>query len=786
MTDEAIQVLLVEDNPTDALIVEEVLMQVTGVEFVVKRVERLAEAFRELTTQHFGVVLLDLGLPDSNGFETFVRLREVAADVPIVVLSGQADEVLAVRAVQAGAQDYIVKAHMEERVLARAIRYAIGRKQSEEHIRNERALLRSLIDSIPDLIFYKNKDSIFLGCNKAFEKHLGITEEKLIGLTDFDIVPQEVAEHYRRNDQYTLDSGETLAAEDWIPSKDGEGGYFETVKTPYFGPQGESLGLIGVSRDITARKKAQERLDLLDICIENLNDIILVTEAARLDEPGPKIVFANKALERITGYTIAEVIGQSPRFLQGEKTDRHVLDEMREAFVKQQPIRRQVLNYGKDGTEYWLDIDVVPVFDPSGKCTHFAAIERDITEERSREDKLAAALMREKELSREAQAGNRAKSEFLAVMSHEIRTPMNAILGFSDLLAHYADLPSDCHDYVQTISSSGEALLRILNDVLDYSRLEANGMKIDKKSFSPREVLQDVHTLLAPHASEKGLLFELSIGEDVPPWLHNDAGRLRQILVNLSSNAIKFTEHGSVTLGLRVEKASDGCSATMEYFVADTGSGIPADRMEEIFRPFTQLDSRISRPTGGTGLGLSISRNLVHLMEGTLTVHCPPGGGSEFRVRFPYVPARVAAGGSPALSQYKLNDTFALSYPLRILLVEDDFINRKLMMIMLRKLGYEALVAKDGIEAVEMYRSESPDCILMDLQMPRKDGFEATSEIRKIELQDSSLPPVFISALTANTVTEDRQRCFDEGMDAYLSKPVNLAQIAKTLAQVIR
>ncbi|MEO8207359.1 MAG: PAS domain S-box protein, partial [Chthoniobacterales bacterium] len=768
------------------------------------------------------------------------------------------------------------------------------------------------IDNIPDLIFFKDKNSIFLGCNKAFEKQLGISEKELIGKTDHDIVTGEIAEHYRIKDKEMLATGQSLRAEEWIPSKNGEGGHYETIKTPFFGAQGEALGLIGVSRDITERKQAHQRLTLLDTCIANLNEIILVTEATPLDEPGPAIVYANKAFERITGYTEEEVMGRNPRFLQGPKTDRRVLDEIREALAKQQPIRRQLLNYGKDGTEYWLDIDIVPIFDDSGKCTHFAAIERDITEEkeagaqillkttffeclansaldgilivdgngmkvvenqqmidmweippdvaaeddinkqlqwalgqiknlqvieeqfdyisahpdeisrdeielingkifdrysspvqdkqgncfgriwkfrditeaRVREKRLADALVREQGLSREAKAGNRAKSEFLAVMSHEIRTPMNAILGFAELLALTPDLPTDCCDYVETITSSGEALLRILNDILDYSRLEANGMQIEKKSFSPREVLQDIHTLLAPHACEKGLAFQLSFEKEMPKWLLGDAGRLRQVLVNLTSNAIKFTERGSVILGLRMTgKSLDEKPQNTEFFVQDTGSGIPEGRIEDIFKPFTQLDSGTSRARGGTGLGLSISRNLVKLMEGTLSVNNRPEGGSEFKVTLPYIVSDGEAVHTPEASYGKLDETFALRNPLRVLLVEDDTINRKLMMIMLRKLGYEMLFAENGIKALEIYRKEQPDCILMDLQMPEKDGFEAAVEIRKMEQDAATGTHAFISALTANTGAEDRKRCFDVGMDAYLSKPINRTQLAETLVQ---
>jgi PAS domain S-box-containing protein len=283
MPDQTIQVLLVEDGPTDALIVREELTLCSGIRFNVTHVERLAEAFEQLKEQVFGVVLLDLSLPDSDGFETFTRLREKAADTPVIVLSGRTDENLAIKAVQSGAQDYLVKGHMEDHVLARAIRYAIERKRSETLLRQQTLVLE--------------------------EKNL--------------------------------------------------------------------------------------ELNLLSTCITNLNDIVLITEAAPIDEPGPRIVFVNEAFERIVGYTPDEALGRSPRFLQGEKTDRAVLREIHQALAEQKPIRRSLVNYGKDGSEYWLDIDISPVFDQVGKCTHFVAIERDITKSKKNEVslKLFRALM---------------------------------------------------------------------------------------------------------------------------------------------------------------------------------------------------------------------------------------------------------------------------------------------------------------------------------------------------------------------------------------------------------
>jgi len=432
-----------------------------------------------------------------------------------------------------------------------------------------------------------------------------------------------------------------------------------------------------------------------------------------------------------------------------------------------------------DGTI--LDRRSEPVRNAEGEIYGRVWVFRDVTEERRREAEMAAALVREKDMLKAAQAGNRAKNEFLAVISHEIRTPMNSILGFSDLLAHAPELPPSCLDHVKTISSSAECLLRILDDVLDFSRSEAGEMKVDKTFFSPREIIHDVHTFLQPLAEEKKLAFTLDIETPVPSLLWNDAGRLRQVLINLVRNAIKFTSSGSITLGVR--SGTDQEKPWIEYSVRDTGIGVAPEKQSLIFEPFTQADYSTSRLHGGTGLGLAISRRLVELMAGTLTLESAAGKGSIFRVRFPIENIPPAeARSSEAFDDKELNEAFASEHPLSILLVEDDLVNLKLMRMILRKLGYNPFVAHDGVDAVKIYSEQHLDCILMDLQMPRKDGLQATSEIRCLEKTSPGHHRTFISALTANIVDETRQQCFEAGMDAYLNKPVRRTLLANTLA----
>lgn len=428
----------------------------------------------------------------------------------------------------------------------------------------------------------------------------------------------------------------------------------------------------------------------------------------------------------------------------------------------------------KDGSLHWvLERTKIVERDAAGTPVRLSGILHDITSRKETEDRLQLALDSAKELTRKAQAAERAKSEFLAAMSHEIRTPMNGVLGFADLLSESELNPQD-RDYVHTIRRSGSALLRILDDILDYSRLEAGHLRIETVPFSLRRMLSSVSDLMRPAAHHKGLLLETQIAPQLPDRFEGAVDRLQQVLLNLVGNAIKFTSRGSIVLGVR-QIADDG---PYEFFVRDTGMGISASQIACIFEPFIQADNSLTRRFGGTGLGLSISKRFVEKMGGTLTVASTPGAGSNFQFSIPLQQVHLIL--PPALPEPKFvtDGDFATSHPLSILVAEDDAVNRKLLVRILRGLGYSTLVASDGRQALEIFATHNPNCILMDLHMPEMDGIEATKLIRAM---DSEGRPPFIAALTADVMPEERQRCFDAGMDDYLTKPLKQGVLAKTL-----
>ncbi|MEO8205746.1 MAG: response regulator [Chthoniobacterales bacterium] len=786
-----LHVLLVEDNSQDRELLLAELKR-AGFDPVWKQVETEADYLAELGGG-YEVILADYQLPQFDGLRALALLNERGLEIPFILISGTPGEETAVEAMKLGATDYVMKdrlarlgsaiEHAREKTRLRQERRQAEEalKQSEERERTGRARLRALIDSIPDLIFFKNRDFEFLGCNRALEKHLGISEEKLIGQTDFDIVNAELAESYRREDVETLSSNKAVYTEDWIPEHSGKGGFFETVKIPYYGPDGEALGLVGVSRDITERRRIADELSanetLLRQFIEHTPAAIamLDTEMCYIQTSDRWVQDYHLGSREVIGKSHYEIFPDVPQ--RWKDIHQHVLEGAVERCEEDSFIR-------SDGTEEWLQWEARPWRKSGGEIGGLIFFTKVITGDRKREEVLSEALSLEKELRHAAQAGSHAKNRFLAVMSHEIRTPMTGILGFAEMLVAAPNLPEDCQSYAQTIASSGESLLRILNDILDFSRLEAGGLQIEKARFSTREIVQDIHTLLRPGTDDKKLKFHLAIEESVPEYLWNDAGRLRQVLLNLTGNAIKFTQEGSITLGLRpAGELLESGERGVDFFVKDTGMGIPESVLAHIFEPFMQADSGISRQYGGTGLGLAISQHLAEFMGGRLAVRSETGVGSEFIFTLPLAMPDDAMPAPPPSSIANMDKDFAVLHPLRILLVEDDNVNRSLMLLMLRRLGYEPSVARDGIEAVEIHATERPDCILMDLQMPRMDGLEATRVIRKNEAALPNFPHAFIVALTANIVTEDRRRCFEAGMDGYINKPIRRALLAETLVQ---
>jgi len=525
------------------------------------------------------------------------------------------------------------------------------------------------------------------------------------------------------------------------------------------------------------RAKAAEKYNaLFAAALQNTRVGVLIRDMRRERFP---VVFINKAFTRITGYEFEDLTGESSDFLFGWNTDQVAITAFRRAIHFQETTMLDVLLYKKDGSPFWSEWHLTPLLGDDQKPAYFVSLLNDVSAIKQTQDDLMQAKM----LAEHASA---VKTTFLAMMSHEIRTPINGILGVLKLLSETGLDPEQKH-LLGIASTSSSALHGIINDILDYAKMEAGKIEIYHESFDLRDLVSDIAGLGRTLLGDKKIEIQVDIDAAIPGRVVADIGRIRQILLNLVSNAAKFTETGSIKIRifpLMQQEIEGKPGFLMRFEVQDTGMGISAEDQTKLFQEFSQIERSFTRRFGGTGLGLAICRRLVTMMKGEMDVESFPGKGSKFWFMLPIQEISAAELEPEIAEAASLACLPAVDLrSIHVLLVEDNDTNRLVAKRYIEKIGLTVDEAVNGLESITKAKAKRYNIILMDVSMPEMDGMMATCQIRALGGHNATVP---IVALTAHAMLGDRQLCLAAGMNDYLNKPIDYKELVQTLQRWLR
>lgn len=790
------------------------------------------------------VIISDIVMPDMDGFSLCKALRTEARmrRVPVIMLTALSEPEHIVRGLECGANAFITKPCDESLLLAKIVyllenpvpegeeqpfdvrigdgvhtiraprrqmfdlllsTYESSAAQSasldraNRALRDQERLLRGVLMSLPNDVAVLDTSGNIVASNVTSERSEGCFSRILRGgrnfLSELDELIRQQGDDGEQPGPGNLEAGVrevldgrvgrfSLEHPGWsraCPAETRSWLRTECV-TLSGGEAGAVVSLVDLSDVKQAERELRRQGHLMSTVLETTPDLIILKDSDLLYQS------VNQAFLRYVGKEERQIVGRSvhdvfemPHARDFAEADTYVLTTGEEL------VKDEVVPGAEENR--WFQVARRPVRDDEGNIIGLVSSHRDITQRKAMEDQL-------QEARREAEAANRSKSEFLATMSHEIRTPMNGILGVTDLVLS-SDLSQDQRHYMNMVRQSAESLLSLLNDILDFSKIEAGRLDLQPAPFNLRQMLETTVRTFRVQAEEKGLELSAVIENSLPEYVRGDSSRVRQVVANLVSNAVKFTEKGRVVV--RVGSAGDSIheSSAEETFrllfsVEDSGIGIQFEDQKILFQSFTQLGARNIRRGDGSGLGLAISRKLVEMMGGSITLTSQPGVGSTFEFILPFgrvEPAEVRDAVTPGADAVGLtgDEGVPAEWSLKILLAEDNMVNRVFAVKLMERQGHRVRAVENGREALAALEEESFDLILMDVQMPDMDGLEATQAIRA-HSGDKFCPDIPIVATTAHAMKGDRERFLEVGMSAYVSKPLNAERLNDAIYAVMK
>jgi PAS domain S-box-containing protein len=665
--------------------------------------------------------------------------------------------------------------HLEQRVIDRTEEVTLANEklnlELEERKRAERALqqshhfLETLIDNLPVAVFTKDaKTGTFTLWNKQCERLYGFSADQVIGKSDYDFFPKAQAKSFIENDQRAFfQKCRIEILEEKINTHGQEQKIVHTIKTPIFDEDNNPHQLLCISEDITQRKEAEAELRRQQEFLRNVIDtdpnFIFVKD--RED----KFILANQAMADLCGTSVENLVGKKVSEFNPNKEEVNqyfidneaVMTSLQPKFI---PEQRFTTSSGKI---HYIQIIKKPLISDDGIADKVLCVATDITDRKSVEKELESSR-------RSAESSNKAKSDFLANMSHELRTPLHGILGFTQILKRNEALMSEIGSAIDTIHRSGEHLLMMINDILDLSKIEAQKLDLRESELYMPGFLETIVEIIRVRASQQHISFIVNINKSVPNGISGDETRLRQILLNLLGNAVKFTQKGEVRFS--VKRSGQGM---IHFKIEDTGIGIPKDKIDEIFLPFHQVASNLIQ-TEGTGLGLAICSRLLKMMNSELNVSSVMEKGSCFEF---YLPVKEIAISSDIITPKNQKIIGYNGRNIKILVCDDRKTNRDVLSHLLTDIGFEVIEASDGREGLEKALANRPDIVLMDLMMPEMDGFEATRALRNMpEINDTA-----VIAVSAAVFNQTRQDCLDAGCDDFIPKPVITDELLEKISK---